>query len=324
MNNLFSLIRKSRAGCHIDDYYAGVFGYADDLLLLCPSRDGLQKMLDIAEKYAKDHKIAFSTDINPTKSKTKGIIFTKNKMRNLPVPVYLNGNPLPWVESGKYLGNKLTSTLDGFQKDAIEKRAQFIGKNVELNQEFYLAHPVVKSRINQIYNSSFSGSMLWNLQGAKTKQVVNSWSVAVRHMWNLPLNTHKRFIEPLGGTHAQVKIYSNYIRFIQSIRKSNKMAVIYLLEKVHMNLNTTTGQNIRHILSQAEEADIFKIKPKLFKKNFKFEKLPEEENWKVDIIKEIVDLKHNVCGLTSDDQTEPPVKFTEEELYEILSYVSTC
>ena len=102
------------------------------------------------------------------------------------------------------------------------------------------------------------------------------------------------------------------------------MAVIYLLEKVHMNLNTTTGQNIRHILSQAEEADIFKIKPKLFKKNFKFEKLPEEENWKVDIIKEIVDLKHNVCGLTSDDQTEPPVKFTEEELYEILSYVSTC
>ena len=53
MNDLFSLLRKSRAGCLIGDYYAGVFGYADDLLLLCPSRDGLQKMLKIAEKYAK-------------------------------------------------------------------------------------------------------------------------------------------------------------------------------------------------------------------------------------------------------------------------------
>jgi hypothetical protein len=31
---------------------AHVFGYADDLLLLCPSQDGLQKMLNIAEKYA--------------------------------------------------------------------------------------------------------------------------------------------------------------------------------------------------------------------------------------------------------------------------------
>ena len=71
MNDLFSLLRKSRAGCLIGDYYAGVFGYADDLLLLCPSRDGLQKMLKIAENYAKEHKIAFSTDSNPEKLRLK-------------------------------------------------------------------------------------------------------------------------------------------------------------------------------------------------------------------------------------------------------------
>ena len=49
MNNLFNEIKQAGAGCLIDGYYAGVFGYADDLLLLCPSRDGLQKMLKIAE-----------------------------------------------------------------------------------------------------------------------------------------------------------------------------------------------------------------------------------------------------------------------------------
>ena len=75
MNELFSEMKKSGAGCHIDEYYAGMFGYADDLLLLCPSRDGLQKMLEIAEKYANDHRISFSTNIDPNKSKTKGIIF---------------------------------------------------------------------------------------------------------------------------------------------------------------------------------------------------------------------------------------------------------
>ena len=41
MNNLFQLLRNSGAGCRIGDYYAGVFGYADDLLRLCPSRVGL-------------------------------------------------------------------------------------------------------------------------------------------------------------------------------------------------------------------------------------------------------------------------------------------
>ena len=223
MNELFSEMKKSRAGCHIDEYYAGMFGYADDLLLLCPSRDGLQKMLEIAEKYANDHRISFSTNIDPNKSKTKGIIFSKKEMTVLPVPVNLNSNPLPWVSSGKYLGNKMSGVLDGYQNDTREKRAQYIGKNVDLNQEFCLAHPAVKSRINQIYNSSFYGSILWNLNGENTRQVINSWSVSVRHMWNLPHNTHRRFIEPLGGKHAQVKIYSNYIRFIQSVQKCKKM-----------------------------------------------------------------------------------------------------
>ena len=52
MNDLFDLLRESRSGCQIGDLYAGVFWYADDLLLISPSRSGLQEMLSIAENYA--------------------------------------------------------------------------------------------------------------------------------------------------------------------------------------------------------------------------------------------------------------------------------
>ena len=162
MNDLFRLLRRLGAGCHIYDYYAGVFSYADDLLLLCPSRDGLQKMLTLAENYAREH------NKNPERSQTKGIIFSRSPVENLSAPVFLNGSLLPWVQSGKYLGNRMTSFHDGYQKDRVEKRAQFVGRNIELNQEFSFAHPVIKSRINQIYSSSFYGSMLWNLKGEKT------------------------------------------------------------------------------------------------------------------------------------------------------------
>ena len=321
MNNLFLLLRRSKAGCLIDDFYAGVFGYADDLLLLCPSRDGLQKMLDIAEKYACDHKIAFSTDVNPTKSKTKGIIFSNHELESLPVPVQLNGNHLPWVNSGKYLGNKMTGIQDGYQKDTSEKRAQFIGRNIELNQEFHFAHPVLKSRINQIYNSSFYGSMLWNLRGEKTKQLINSWSVSVREMWDLPRSTHRIFIEPLGGLHAQTLIYSRYIGFIQSIRRCNKRAVIYLLEKVLGDLTTMTGQNVRHLLDEAEEFDIFKINKSEFKRTFKFQEMSAEEEWKINLVKELRDISQNVLSL--DDIDGQPA-FTQAELNEIRDYVATC
>ena len=95
--------------------------------------------------------------------------------------------------------------------------------------------------------------MIWNLKGEKTKQLVNSWSVSVREMWNFPWDTLRTFIEPLGGPHAQTLIYTRYIGCIQSIRKSNKRAVMYLLEKVLQDMNTMTGQNVRHIIDQNKE-----------------------------------------------------------------------
>ena len=140
-------------------------------------------------------------------------------------------------------------------------------------------------------------------------------------MWNLPFNTHKMFIESLGGTHAQVMIYSRYVSFLNSIRKSSKLPVIYLLEKVHLDQNTMTGQNVRHILTQIEENDIFKVKPKQLKKSFKFKELPVDDEWKVNVIKEVVDIKHNVLFLS--DENEALEHFSEEELNEILDYVAT-
>ena len=51
MNNLFREMRGSKSGCYIGSNYAGCFGYADDLLLLSPSRNGLQELLNKAQKY---------------------------------------------------------------------------------------------------------------------------------------------------------------------------------------------------------------------------------------------------------------------------------
>ena len=234
----------------------------------------------------------------------------------------MNGNPLPWVNSGKYLGNKLTSVQDGYRQDVSEKRAMFITRNIELNQEFYFAHPAVKCRINQIYNSSFSGSVLWNLKGDKTKQLVNSWSVAVRQMWNLPHNTHRMFIESLGGTHAEVMLYSRYVNFLQSIRKSGKLAAIYLLEKSHTDLTTMTGQNVRHILDKTGEGNIFSMKAQQIKREYKFQDLPEDQEWKVRMMKEIVDVNHNTLVLANDSDNNDD-QFSADELNEILCYLAS-
>ena len=75
MDDIFKILRKEKTGCYVGPYFAGCYGYADDLLLICPSRTGLQEMLNKVEDYARNHNINFSTNPEPKKSKTKGIIF---------------------------------------------------------------------------------------------------------------------------------------------------------------------------------------------------------------------------------------------------------
>ena len=119
--------------------------------------------LDVAFNYVSEHKITFSTDQNPEKSKTKGITFSSKEIIWEPSPLQFCGNSLPWVKSAKYVGNRILNHMDGLQSDIKIKRSKYIEKNVELNQEFSFARPDIKTRINQIYNSSFPGSVLWDL-----------------------------------------------------------------------------------------------------------------------------------------------------------------
>ena len=60
IDDLLVRLKESGIGCHIGNYYLGAFGYADDLILLCPTKEGLRKMIRICESYASEHDILFN------------------------------------------------------------------------------------------------------------------------------------------------------------------------------------------------------------------------------------------------------------------------
>ena len=96
-NDLFRDLRRTKIGCTIGHVYVGCLGYADDILLMSPSLDGLQNMLGVCEIYAERHNLSFSTNINTNKSKTKCIAFSA-KEEDLP-KMKLSGNYLPYAFS---------------------------------------------------------------------------------------------------------------------------------------------------------------------------------------------------------------------------------
>ena len=53
IDNVIKLLCCSTNGCEIQDVYMGFWVYADDIILLSPSRRGLQEMVKICENIAK-------------------------------------------------------------------------------------------------------------------------------------------------------------------------------------------------------------------------------------------------------------------------------
>ena len=82
-------------------------GYADDLVLLAPSRTAMELMLTASEEFGGRNNLLFSTDPDPEKSKTKCVFMCGRKKLGKPVPLSLYGIELPWVRTATHLWNEL-------------------------------------------------------------------------------------------------------------------------------------------------------------------------------------------------------------------------
>ena len=60
MDKLLTL-KDNDIGCHVGSKFCGAFAYADDIILLSPSINGLQNMLNCCSKFAIDHDVIYST-----------------------------------------------------------------------------------------------------------------------------------------------------------------------------------------------------------------------------------------------------------------------
>ena len=99
-DNMLKELRKLGVGCHLGGRWVGATMYADDLILLAPTRSAMAAMLKVCEDYAREHNISFSTDPNPAKSKTKCLYMCgKTNVMNYPANLKLNGRDLPFVKT---------------------------------------------------------------------------------------------------------------------------------------------------------------------------------------------------------------------------------
>lgn len=310
VDQLIKELRLSDLGCKIGGHYLGVAVYADDIFLLSASRNGLQSMVNISQKFADKFNLKFST--NPTniaKSKTKCIIFSpKVSERRGVSQIILDGVPLPWVEDLKHLGNTVQSD-NSMTIDMTVKRANFVGKIHSLNQEFHFCNPDVVMNLYKIYACSFYSSSLYDLFSAKLEQLYKTWNKTVRILYNVPMDTHTYLIETISKSlHPKAMLSARFIGFHKTNLLCLKSSVRLLTGLFTLDQRTNYGRNLKNISDDCNIPidELTKVK---IKKLMTYKPVPNNEKWRIKLVDELLGARFG--------DLEIPLE--TEELEEILS-----
>ena len=198
---------------------------------------------------------------------------------------------MPWVTHGKHLGNSIENKINGMKMDIKTKRADYIEKNNTIIQEFSHTHPRTRNEVNRIYNHHFTGSPLWDLFSRDADMMYNTWNKSVRLMFDVPLQTHRYFLEPLAET-RQLKftLIKRFLGFISQIEKSKKILPKILLQTIKRDCRSTTGSNLRNILMLTTKDDISDLVPSDVLQ-MEYHPVNANDEWRITMVKELIDVK---------------------------------
>lgn len=233
-------LKQSNIGCKIGNLYIGALAYADDIVLLCPSRTGLQKMLNICELYSVEYQVSFNAGKTQCIKFSYGVITGSGDLM-------LNNVILKWEQKVNHLGNILNYNLKD-KDDLSKKKGKFVGSVNKLLSNYGNLQSYIVAKLFQAYCCSFYGCTLWSLNEAINDQICVEWNKAVRRVLKLPSMTHTSFLGPLINlTHVSHQFVLRFIKFYHRILDS-KNEVVSLMGKICMKNNASyLKKNILYI-----------------------------------------------------------------------------
>jgi hypothetical protein len=308
IDELIHNLTSDGAGCWVGPTYYGVLVYADDILLLAPSFNALQHMVDICECFGANVGLNFNS------KKTICISFHKYghcSNEAFCPKIFLNGQLLSWCKKVKHLGHMLSCCLSS-ESDIACKKGSFISCVNNIQAEFPFAHPSIKVKLLQIYGCSFYGSNLWDLYHSSADHLFKTWNIALRRLYGLPYQSHTRFLDNICNVrHVSFTLKVRFVSFVQMLCQSTNDIVRNLIQFYVFNHTSPTGIMLSNILKEFDigclsDMPMYSIDKALCGKYNSVYNLPEHEMSFCNTVKELIDCLHGntYCGLRATECTE--------------------
>ena len=129
MNDLPQYLKESKSpGVMLGNRTINCLMYADDLLIISPSPEGLQQSLNVIQRHAQQWKLKLNT------KKSNIIIFSGNGQNKNNIDFKYNNETLPVVDKQTYLGIEMTSSgRYTYARDILSKKATKVLSIIKLS-----------------------------------------------------------------------------------------------------------------------------------------------------------------------------------------------
>ena len=239
VDELLEKLKNKGIGCSIDHIFTGALGYADDIILICPSVTAMNEMIETCEDYAKDHNILFNG------KKSKYLIFGDYKYNPT---IKVNNEIVPICESAIHLGHLLSTKntknalIEQSIKDFNKSFYGFISK-------FEMCNTTIKSKLFHQYCSSMYGSQLWDLTSQTLNDMCTQWRKKHRRILSVSNMTHCDLLPLISDNMPlELKLDFKYIGFYKSIANSDNSVVRYVAKCKMYDYSSTLGRNMTHLI----------------------------------------------------------------------------
>ena len=143
-------------GCTVNGFTINNLCYADDMVLISPSAQGLQHLINVCSLYADEHDIIY----NESKTQCMSVIPRSFRIKKDPV-MHLKNHRLEFVKEFPYLGHIITNDLKD-TADIEHRRRKLCSIGNMITRRFAFCHQDTKFLLFRTYCYNIYGCSLWS------------------------------------------------------------------------------------------------------------------------------------------------------------------
>ena len=214
IDTLLNRLEEKGVGCWVAGQYCGAFAYADDVILLAPSRSALVSMLHTCSEFSNEFDVIFNA------AKTKLLLYG---VRDI-APVPFMQSTIEVVPHDKHLGVPIGQSHNKLLVDVLCK--EMMSKANMLYVNFRYLHIDSLYHLFKTYCTPLYGCQLVDFSSREAERIFVTWRKAIRFLLQLPFTTHCALLPHIcNDISIQTQLHSRTIKFFSSCMSSENRIV---------------------------------------------------------------------------------------------------